>query len=165
LKRWQRLFQPQQLSSYTLYPVIYRLYLSPVSSIPGPKLAAVTYFYEIYYDIVKNGTMFKRLQILHEQYGPIIRIYPHEVHVNDPDFFDTIYSSERRDKSEYHTRTTPNRLSAFGTTDHDLHRRRPAALNPFFSKGQIRKFSPWIQDRSDILCRRLEDEYKGTDKV
>lgn len=150
---------------YTFFVVIYRLYLNPLSSIPGPKLAAATYFYEIYYDIVKRGYMFKQLQMLHEQYGPIIRINPHEVHINDPDFFDTIYSSERRDKSEYHTRTIPNRLSAFGTTDHDLHRRRRAALNPFFSKTQIRRFSPWIQERADILCRRLEEEYKGTGKV
>ena len=150
---------------YTISLVIYRLYLSPLSKIPGPKLAAVTYLYEIYFDIIKHGYMFKQLQTLHEQYGPIIRINPNEVHINDPDFFTTIYSSERRDKSEYHTRTAPNTLAAFATTDHDLHRRRRAVLNPFFSKGQIRKFSPWIQQRADILCRRLEKECKGTNKV
>lgn len=153
------------LAIYTFSLIFYRIYLSRLSSIPGPKLAAATYFYEIYYDIVRSGNMFKQLQILHEQYGPIIRINPREIHVNDPDFFNIIYSSEHRDASEYHARTTPNRLSAFGTTDHDLHRQRRVALNPFFSKTQIRKFSPWIQQRADILCRRLEEEYKGTEKV
>jgi cytochrome P450 len=55
--------------------------------------------------------------------------------------------------------------AAFATIDHELHRLRRATLNPYFSKSQIRKFAPWIQDRADTLCRRFQQEYKDTDKV
>jgi cytochrome P450 len=56
-------------------------------------------------------------------------------------------------------------LSGQSTIDHFLHRRRRAALNPFFSKPQIQKFLPFIQSRVDILVNRLNTEYKGTDKI
>lgn len=56
---------------YMLSLVVYRLYLSPLAKFPGPKLAALTSWYEIYYNIFKKGGgqyIFKIKQ-MHEQYG------------------------------------------------------------------------------------------------
>jgi len=64
---------------YIIGLLIYRLFLSPLANIPGPNLAAATDLYEIYFDIVKGGQTFKQLQVLHEHYGPIVRINPREV--------------------------------------------------------------------------------------
>lgn len=36
---------------YAVYRTIYELYFSPLAKSPGPKLAAVTRAYELYYDI------------------------------------------------------------------------------------------------------------------
>jgi hypothetical protein len=49
---------------------IYRLFFSPIAKFPGPKLAAVTYLYEIYYDVVKRGKYTFKIRDLHATYGP-----------------------------------------------------------------------------------------------
>lgn len=54
---------------YVITVALYRLYFSPLTKFPGPKLAAVTSLYEFYYDIACEGTFFKKIQDLHTQYG------------------------------------------------------------------------------------------------
>lgn len=54
---------------YSLYVAYERLYLSHLSSVPGPKLAALTYWYEFYYDVVLNGRFVFKIQELHKIYG------------------------------------------------------------------------------------------------
>lgn len=48
---------------------LYRLFLSPVARIPGPRLAAITFWYEFYYDVLKKGQYTWKLKELHKQYG------------------------------------------------------------------------------------------------
>jgi hypothetical protein len=55
--------------------------------------------------------------------------------------------------------------AAQATVDHDLHRIRRAAQNPFFSKRQILAFSPHIQSCADKLIGRLANEYSGQKKL
>ena len=54
---------------YSVVVAIYRLYLSPLSKFPGPKLAAATLWYEFYYDVIKQGRYEWKIKELHEQYG------------------------------------------------------------------------------------------------
>ena len=60
------------LSVYIAYGVglvIYRLYLSPLSRFPGPKLAAATLWYEFYYDVARRGKYTFEIAKMHEKYG------------------------------------------------------------------------------------------------
>ena len=53
--------------------------------------------------------------------GPIIRINPNELHINDPDYYDTLYSREGKwEKSSYYVNSIGNTVAGFGTADHDL---------------------------------------------
>lgn len=54
---------------YILGGTIYRLYFSPIARFPGPKLAALTYWYEFYYDVVKDGRYIFQIEKLHKRYG------------------------------------------------------------------------------------------------
>jgi hypothetical protein len=47
----------------------YRLYLHPLANFPGPRIAAVTSWYEGYYEIVKNGQYSRQISKLHDLYG------------------------------------------------------------------------------------------------
>jgi hypothetical protein len=54
---------------YLLGLAIYRLYLSPLAKFPGPRLAALSNWYEFYYDVILQGKFTSHIQDLHEQYG------------------------------------------------------------------------------------------------
>ena len=47
----------------------YRLFLSPIAHIPGPKLAAVTFWYEFFYEVIRPGQFVFKIKELHKQYG------------------------------------------------------------------------------------------------
>lgn len=57
------------LITYFFVVAIYRLYFHPLSRFPGPKLAAATQLYELYYDGIKGAQFFLEIQRLHKIYG------------------------------------------------------------------------------------------------
>nr|UWK20074.1 cytochrome P450 [Trichoderma balearicum] len=67
----------------TLIQWLYNLYLHPKRKIPGPRLAAMTGLYEFWFDIVRDGKYPQEIKRMHEVYGPIVRISPHEVHAQE----------------------------------------------------------------------------------
>jgi Cytochrome P450 len=94
--------------------------------------------------------------------GPIIRISPHEIHIDDPDFFDKLNSFQGKwNKDPYTAHQFANPGSSVGTIDHDLHRKRRMAVLPFFSKTKIYALEPVIQSTIDRLCNRMEDYVKS----
>ncbi|KAL9039589.1 MAG: hypothetical protein Q9214_004816 [Letrouitia sp. 1 TL-2023] len=141
---------------YILYTVVYRLYLSPLAKYPGPKIAALTSWYEFYHDILRHGRFPWEVQRLHDIYGPVVRITPNEIHVRDPDFWDELMttSARPRDKTEFLAGLT-GRQSVFGTVGHDLHHIRRGALNAFSSKKSIAGFEPRVRERVAELCNAL----------
>jgi cytochrome P450 len=146
--------------TYTLITIYRRLYLSPISNFPGPKLAAATFWYEFYYDIILGGQYIWKIKSLHEQYGPIVRINPYELHVSTPDFWDVLYTastpSNRRDKWSWQTEGIGIPASLLGTAPHALHRHRRTAINSFFSRQNVRKLLPHVEERVDALVQRLK---------
>ncbi|KAI4231772.1 MAG: hypothetical protein L6R40_007629 [Gallowayella cf. fulva] len=155
------------LAIFQIALVIYRLYLCPVAKFPGPKLAAATFWYEFYFDVIKLGRYAHKIDELHKQYGPIIRINPSEIHINDPQAYHSIYVEASQRKS--HRWSFPvsgvDLPGILGLTiDHDLHRKRRSALNPFFSKQQVLRLEPVINENISNLCRRM-NEYKGVGKT
>ena len=71
------------LLSYTLILFVYRLYLSPIAKFPGPKLAALTHWYEVYFDVIQNGKFIFHVQKLHARYG---QLYSTLLHLLQPNY-------------------------------------------------------------------------------
>ena len=82
----------------------------------------MTTWYEAYYDLWLGGQYVWKIGELHKQYGrffpkkadrvlfrlltsvnkgPMIRINPHEIHCNDPEFIDDIYAGPSRKTDKY----------------------------------------------------------------
>ncbi|KAJ5689940.1 hypothetical protein N7462_004332 [Penicillium macrosclerotiorum] len=142
--------------------VIYRLNAHPLAAFPGPKLAAATFLYEFYYDVIKGGMYIWEIERMHEKYGPIVRINPRELHIKDPHYYEDIHAggSHKRAKDPRYVVAfgAPNSLVA--TVNHDHHRLRRTFLNSYFSKRSIAQLTPYIQQKVDFLTRRFENAYK-----
>ncbi|KAL2278344.1 hypothetical protein FJTKL_14454 [Diaporthe vaccinii] len=162
----------------------YNLYLHPLRKITGPKLAAMTCWPDFYHDVIKDGSYLFEIWKMHDKYGefellsisdawlvsysgkvsewlntgPIVRITPNEVHIDDPDFFSTVYSSGmskvNKDPSTVAAFCQPDAIVA--TADHDQHRIRRGYLSHHYFKRAIDAFIPLINERIDALCARLE---------
>ena len=146
---------------------IYRLVLHPLSNVPGPKLAALTGWYESYFELFHKGLGGQytfHIQKLHKTYGPIIRISPHEIHIDDPTFYSTIYTNrEGYDKPHSLKWRFGSPSALFSTPDHRTHKMRRATQDPFFAKKRIAKLTPEIQSKADIMCSRLTQGFMNQD--
>lgn len=56
---------------YALCISMWRLCLSPLARFPGPKIAALTLWYECYYDVLKSGggMYIWKIEEMHKKYG------------------------------------------------------------------------------------------------
>ncbi|KAI9041023.1 putative Cytochrome P450 [Aspergillus affinis] len=134
---------------WTVGEAIRRLYFHPLAPIPGPRLAALTWWYEFYYDAIQPGHYVFKIQELHRQYGPIIRVTPDEIHISDVGFLDTVYapSMMRRCKYAYQLRSLRVPGGVGTTADYNLHKIRREALTPFFRKKNILYLEGLITDK------------------
>ena len=82
---------------------IYRLAFHPLAKFPGPKLAAATSLYGAFYDLRPRTSYVKKFSRLHDRYGtpslirhreelteagPIVRVWPNHLHINDMEAYD-----------------------------------------------------------------------------
>ncbi|KIW11714.1 hypothetical protein PV08_11016 [Exophiala spinifera] len=135
---------------------VYRIWFHPLAKFPGSKLAVATYWHETYYDVFKGHQYIWKIREMHSKYGSVIRTNPDDVHIHDPDFFDELYGL-KLDKWAWWTRGFAVPTAGGMTVEHEVHRKRRGALNPFFSKGSIVANMPVIQDKLAVMCARLDE--------
>ncbi len=68
MQRYSDAIAPLALS-YVLYLAVYRLLFHPLKSFPGPRLAALTGWYQTYYEVFCDGLFVQKLEELHKIYG------------------------------------------------------------------------------------------------
>lgn len=99
--------------------------------------------------------------------GPIVRITPNEVHINDPDFYSTVYSSGKskvnKDASQVAAIGHPDAIVA--AADHDQHRMRRGYLSHHYSKRAVDALIPLLNERIDALCARLEGALRTGSRI
>jgi hypothetical protein len=93
--------------------------------------------------------------------GPIIRISPYELHINDTDldFMAKLYPSIGRkvDKFWWSAGMFGNTEMSFGTIGHNLHKMRRAAFAKFFSPAYIRKLEPLLKSLVNSMVTKIEN--------
>ena len=71
---WTHLDHPTAVVAATFFLwilglAVYRLYLSPLAKFPGRRLAALTLWYEFYYQVIKGGKYIWEVEKMHQEYG------------------------------------------------------------------------------------------------
>jgi cytochrome P450 len=98
--------------------------------------------------------------LLTDVQGPIVRITPFELHVEDSEYWDELYArSHRYDKYEWMAGRFGANTMTFTTAKSDLHAIRRAPLNPMFSKRSIAKFEPVIEKKVELMCKGIKESY------
>ncbi|KAK0624877.1 hypothetical protein B0T17DRAFT_507916 [Bombardia bombarda] len=123
----------------------YRLFLHPLAGFPGPKLAAVTRYYEAYYDIVQNGQYTFKIAEMHYE-----KLFRHDGRWNK--YWWAIDAHNAHDGIIF-------------IADHDQHKQRRQPLNAYFSKTAVARRQGLVCDKVDKLCQRLAAAVAGTGRV
>ncbi|KAK5078346.1 hypothetical protein LTR51_000535 [Lithohypha guttulata] len=144
----------------TIMVAVYRLYFHSLADFPGPKIAAMTGLYELWYDVVKQGQYVHVIEQMHIQYGPIVRINPNELSVRDAQFFDKLHSDSTKKRT--HIPSLFSRIlglsgSMVFAPSHEIHRGRRKAVEPFFSRHNIERIEPMIVEQALLLDKRLNE--------
>lgn len=141
------------LLTYIAATCVYRRFYHPLAKVPGPFLPAVTKLYQSYY----NGRYYLQIEKLHQQYGPIVRITPNEVHLTDAANYDKIYymgTKYWKSPNFYNALCVPS--STFGTPPNDVHKIRRGALNPMFSRQKVLELESIVQQKASKVCKRMQ---------
>ncbi|KAF2638301.1 cytochrome P450 [Massarina eburnea CBS 473.64] len=145
----------------------YRLFFHPLARYPGSRLAAVSKpWYEWYWNFHHNGMMLFEIERLHKLHGPVVRIAPNELNVNDPEIFQEmtkVGSQFIKDPSFYHVVTFPG--TSIGETDPSRSRIRRQVLAPAFSPARVQELIPMVKEKVDRLLAGFLESSNRSDPI
>jgi len=141
---------------------IYKLYFHPLSKIPGPRLAAVTSWWEYYYEI-QHMFPDKCKEFIKQHPTDIIRVAPNRVVIHDKSQYDIIYSrSYLKDPEFYHSFpsfTTGGTILT--TTDKTAHAVRRKQISGKLSRQNISKIQDLVVEKLGMMMEIFD---KAADK-
>jgi hypothetical protein len=139
---------------------IFRIFLHPLSHIPGPFLAKVTSLWLHYHAYI--GDEASAIHRLHAKYGPYVRVSPNEVDISDVDAIQPLYVSKSGfPKAKcYANFDIDGHNTIFSTTDHEYRAVRARSVVPLFSMKALRENGSAIWGCVDRMVERLEVENK-----
>lgn len=142
---------------------LYNIYLHPLSSYPGPSLAAATRLWYCYHSV--QGNLIYALQELHQKYGDVVRIAPNELSYTNPEAWNDIYGHRigkpelTKDPLFYSSvNSGPHSILTVGRTRHGFLRKQ---ASHGFSERALRSQEHVIKKYADLMIDCLEQTAKS----
>ncbi|KAF9886243.1 hypothetical protein FE257_011856 [Aspergillus nanangensis] len=145
-------------SGYTLYNRL----LHPLKHIPGPFLASITPWVQLYHGL--NGDRHLWLYNLHEQYGSHVRVAPNFVSVNTAQGLHDIYGHGKRFKKADFYNAFPAIKGVYNThnvIDKTVHGRKRRVLSQAFSDHALKSMEDVMLLHVRQLCAGLIGSANG----
>ncbi|KAF4436462.1 cytochrome P450 [Fusarium austroafricanum] len=149
--------------------IIYNIFFHPLRKYPGPRLAAITPFYWLYYLLRGKGIALTHR--LHEEYGHVVRVRPSTLSFTHPQAFKDIYGhradgvSLAKDPRFY----GPDAFakgnetgSIFRAAEKD-HARQRKLMSPAFAEKSLKAQEPLLHQYVDLLITRLVEKSQSGD--
>jgi cytochrome P450 len=130
--------------------------LHPLSSWPGPKLAALSKLYEAY--LYKTGTNAAVIRELHRKHGDFLRTGPNEVAINNVEAL-KLFSRQTYEITRgpfYEFASTVDAPSVLTTRDAREHRVLRSIWDQGFKSTAISEYSPRVEMHVDRFIKILE---------
>ncbi|CAO3662606.1 unnamed protein product [Umbelopsis ramanniana] len=148
--------------AFTIYYITKTFLLDSLRNIPGPFVAKLSRFYEIY--LKASGKQWIVIHDLHEKYGTVVRTGHNSISIRDPDAFKHIYGTERFKKTPFYQAFTFNGVkNLFTAIDSAEHARYRRILAPGFSQAALDSLENVILD-SGVLALLNKFDAKYCDK-
>ena len=142
--------------------ITYQLLLSPLRSIPGPFLASISPFPQLYHGL--KGDRHLWLHKLHQKYGTHVRVAPNFVSVNTVTGLHDIYGHGKKiRKSDFYS-AFPAIKGAWNThnaIDKQLHGRKRRVLSQAFSDNALKGMEEVMLLHIRQLCSIFAGEGKN----
>ncbi|KAK1985262.1 cytochrome P450 4A10 [Colletotrichum cereale] len=146
---------------YSLFQCIYKVFFHPLRHIPGPFFAKFTRLWLFYHDF--GGNPHKHIRELHQRLGPLVRISPNEVSINDVRANKWLYSqSSPWVKPAYHYKAFQSSpaYSIFTELDPSTHASHLRLLAPAFSQARLstKEAQALLWEKCKAMVRGIEQK-------
>ncbi|PBK99162.1 cytochrome P450, partial [Armillaria gallica] len=119
----------------------------PLATFPGPKAAATTKWWMVHRILLKGGRHSK-IQDLHTEYGPWVRVGPNELSINLPAAIRPIYNLSR---ASFYEGIPAPADSLITVVNRKVHARRRQAWNKAVTSDAMRSYIPILETRTSQL--------------
>jgi len=141
---------------YALSVIIYRLYLSPLARIPGPKFCAISNAW-----LFKQGITGYRMQKVHDlhlKYGNVVRVSPNLISIHNFDAMNYVYT--KLPKAEFYLGTEilegyPHSMATLEAADHKPIRQ---IIAPTYSHANVHAFETQLAENVNHMLDRIESD-------
>ncbi|KAL4876901.1 cytochrome P450 [Aspergillus karnatakaensis] len=138
--------------------IIYARFVHPLKDVPGPFLASVSRFWLAYQVTTDRIDIIQR--VLHEKYGPLVRIAPDEVSVADPTSVKAIYRIKSGfTKTDFYTPWAANLTphgDNFSERDKPKHNQRRRIVNSLYSMSSVLESEKYIDACTDVFLDKMK---------
>ncbi|RYP08470.1 hypothetical protein DL764_001896 [Monosporascus ibericus] len=141
------------ISVYAISRALYLLYFHPLSSFPGPRIAAIS-------NIWLSGRYPWAIETALREYGRVVRIAPNELAFFTPEAFTDIYLPHHKNHEIFVKTNFQNRGKDFGgiiwEENPSRHREVARKLSPAFSTRSIRTMEPLVHQYIDYFVAKMK---------
>ncbi|KAM7185364.1 Cytochrome P450 [Naviculisporaceae sp. PSN 640] len=107
--------------------------------------------------VVRRGNRYERVDELHKKLGPVVRIQPNHVSINDDEAINIIYGHGNGFlKSDFYDAFVSIRRGLFNTRNRAEHTRKRKIVSHTFSVKSVSQFEPYIHSNLELFVKQWD---------